>query len=363
MSREVMRYLTVFSYKKDTRELLRRLTQLRCVEMLQAELEEADTALSFDRNGTAEELRRAEEKVATIEEAIETLTPYTKRKNGRFQKRGEVDITEFMSGERHVRAMAALKETKRVADELEKLCLLEKEKRALYDFLSPFAAYPRPLGLRGTEFTEIILGSLPESVDYSVFLRSIEGFYATAERVFFKEKSPTVVCIICHVSDTQALLNMLDDFSFERVEFPEDFVRAGKEIEKVRTSLADIAERKAKAMAALSALAKRIDEIKILYDVEKTALDIIEREMKLGQTEQTDLLCAWVPESEEKRVVMTLESFDAAYELRDAREDDQAPVLFTGVSKLFSKLFKQFYVGDERPFEAAAPSEKYIIEK
>lgn len=363
MSREVMRHLTVFSYKKDTRALLRRLTQLRCVEMLQAELEECDEPLCLERPDTAEALRRAEGKVTAIEGAIETLTPYSKRKKRIFRKRKEVDIADFMTGERYSGARAILKETERVSEELAGLCTLEKEKRALYESLSPFEAYPRPLGLRGTEYTEIILGSLPASTDYSAFLRSIEGFYATAERVFFKEKSPVFVCVICHVSDTQALLNMLSEYSFERVEFPEDFARASREIARVKTSLADIEERKAQARAKLSALARQIGDIEILYDVEKTELGVIKQEMKLGSTEHTDVLCAWVPASEEKRVTIALEAFDAAYVFRDAREDEEIPVLLTGWGAFSSKLLKGFSDKGERPFAAVVPSEKYIIEK
>lgn len=360
MSREVMRHLTVFSYKKDTRALIRRLTQLRCVDIQSTELEGSDEVLSFDRPDTVEDKRRAEETVETVDRALGTLYPYKKRKR---RSKKEVDISDFMTGERYSRAQAAVRDTERASAQLSELCTAEKEKREFYGALLPFEAYPRPLGLRGTEYTEMILGSLPAGTDYSAFLRSIEGFYAMAERVYCKEKSPIFVCIISHVSDTRALCEMLSEYSFQRVEFPESFSRASREIARVRAELAEIAERKGQTRAKLSALAGQSDEIEILYDVEKTTLGIIEQEMKLGQTEHTDVLCAWVPSSAEKRVAMALEAFDAAYEFREAREDEAPPELIVGNCLLRRNFFKRFYERGGVPFEAAAPSEKYIIEK
>ena len=369
MSREEMRWLTVLSYKKDTRALMRRLMYLRCVDIQCAELEgEGFTLECFD---VSEDKARAEEKLCAIVRAQEELCGYRKRRLGFDRRRKSVDISGFITGERYGRAQTAVKETEMAARELSELCESAKEKRALYESLLTFRAYPRPLGLRGTEYTEIILGSLPADTDYSAFLRSIEDFYATAERVLYKEGSDIFVCVICHVSDVAALMEMLSSYGFVRAEFPEGYSRASRKIERVKKEILELELRIEQTKARLSGLADQLDDIDILYDVEKTTLNIIESQAMLAQTEHTDVLCAWVPKSETKRIILSLEAFDAAYELRAPYENETPPILLKGLAGALARssllqrigLFKGFYKGGGKPHEALLPSEKYTVEK
>ena len=324
-----MKKLTVFSYKKDVRALMRRLTHLRCVDIRQTELGERNSVLSLERFNCIEDKGLAEERVRSILRALKTLYPYSKRKKSLVRPRIEVDISRFVTGERYGRALSAVEETERAHGLLAKLDEREREARALYESLLPFRAYPRSLGIEGTEHTEIILGSVPASTDFSSLVRSLEAFYASVEKIFYKEKVGLFVRVICHVSDRGQVTRTLSSFGFVRSNFPKGFGRASDELLKVRAELREIAARKEQVKAKLSSLAERLDDIEILYDVEKTTLNILEQEMKLGATEHTAMLEAWVPSVDEKKVSSAIEKFDAAYEFRDPKPYEEPPTLLS----------------------------------
>ena len=365
-----MRRLIVLSYKKDTRTLIRKLMQLRCVEIQSTDL--CGGGYELDRPAVSADVERAEKRLCAISEAQRTLLACGKRKRGLLGRKRAVDMAEFITGERYGRAQAAVKETEIAARELDGLCKKEGEARALLASLLPFKAYPRPLGLHGTEHTDIILGSLPAGCDYSAFLGVIEGFYAMSERVLFKEGAESFVCVICHKSDTVALLEAVAALGFSKIEFPDSFLRAGREIERVEEELRELGAKIAQTKAELARLSSRLDDIDVLYDVEATALKTVLIHSDLGCTEHIDVLCGWVPERDMKRVCLCLESFDAAYELSKPQDwNNIPPVLLTGVAGKLARvgflrrigLFNRYYKDGAKPFRAAVPSEKYTVEK
>ena len=108
MSVSTMKKLTVFSSEKDSDAILRKLMNLRCVQIEPADV--STEALQLRRLRGAPE--RCEELEAHLEElstAIAALTPYTLRKKGLGRRLHRVDRAAFLADGRAEAAEQAAK--------------------------------------------------------------------------------------------------------------------------------------------------------------------------------------------------------------------------------------------------------------
>lgn len=337
MSVNKMKKLTAFAYKSDAHSLMRRLTQLRCVDVRQADLGDRGSALELSRFDCADERRALDAEIKELVRVLKELYPYSVRKKSLIRPRIEVDMAKFTSGDGIRVATRALDEGKAALDRLEGVKKRTKEVDSLYESMLPFAEYPRPLSMCSTEYTSVILGAFPPKADFERIEKEIEHYYAIAERIFFKEKAGLFARIICHVSDERDVLQALSSLGFCRISFPEGAGRAADELIKLGRERKALADEEAKIKRQLAAAARSINELEILYDVKKTTLNVLEQQEKLGATEYSVVLEAWVPEGAQTAVANCISSFDAAFELRDPKDYEKPPTLLSnnGFAKNF----------------------------
>lgn len=337
MSVNKMKRLTAFAYRSDANSLMRRLTHLRCVDVMQTDLGKEGSVLQLSRFDCADERRELEAEIKDIDRALKALYPYSVRKKSLIRPRIEVDIAKFTSGDGYRNARAALEGTIQALDRLDSVRKRASDAAALYESMLPFAEYPRPLSLRSTEHTSVILGSFPPSADFARITKKIECYYAIAEKIFFKEKAGLFARVICHVSDEREVLQALSSLGFCRISFPEGTGRAADELIRLGRERRALADEEAREKKKLASLARSIDALEILYDVEKTSLCVLMQQEKLGTTEYSAMLEAWVPEGTETAVAECLSSFDAAFELRDPKPYEKPPTLLSnnGFAKNF----------------------------
>lgn len=345
MSVSKMRKLTVFSYRNDVKPLIRKLTYLRCVDIRSTDLVCPGNALSLSRYDCIEEKGKAEADLEAVKKALDVLYPYSKRTKSLIRPRIEVDPELFVSGTRYENAKKAVKQTLGISQTLDDLADEEAELRSLYTSLLPFGRYPSDLGFCGTEHTSVILGSVTSSAktpekdraEFAKLLHAVEPFYATVNHISRHGKM-RYIRIICHKSDEKDTLKALSPFGFVRISFPKNYGKAADIIPTVKKRAKEIYTCRQKEKEKLSRLALMLDELEILYDAEKTSLGIINQESKLGTTEYTVMLEAWVPEKAEKKVSSLLSDFDTAYEFRDPKPYEEPPVLL--VNNGFAKNFE-----------------------
>ena len=338
MSVSEVKKLTALSHKKDVRALMRRLTYLRCVDVRYTDVGERGSALALDRYDSIADKMNAERQMESIKRALDALYPYSTRKKSLIRPRIETDVAKFISSDRYKKAKAAVDGAIEALDALAALDAEEKERESFCERLLPFKSYSRPLGISGTEQTSIMLGSFSAGTDMARIETALEPYYAFAEKIFLKEKVGLFVRVVCHVSDEREVARALASFGFVRCRFPEDMGRASEELPRVKRQIKDIREKRERLKLSLAKYAERLDDIEILYDVEQTTLNVIEQELKLGATEQTAMLEAWVPADAEKRVVECLIKHEAAYELREPKEYEDVPTLL--VNNGFAKNFE-----------------------
>lgn len=339
-----MKKLTVFSYRDDVRHIIRKMTYLRCVDIRQTDLGGTSNALSLSHYDCIEERNKAEASVENVKKALSALYPYSKRTKSLIKPRIEVDLNEFMSGGRYERAKETVSETLSAVASLEELKERENELRTLYTSLLPFKRYASDLGIQGTEHTSVLLGSVRASKDhekdeedFAKLVKAAEPFYASVDNISRREKT-RYIRIICHKSDEKDVLKALSPFGFVRLSFPQEYGKAQDIIPQVKRSAREICERQRREKEKLSRLALMLDELEILYDAEQTSLGIINQEAKLGTTEYTAMLEAWVPAKSEKKMAEMLSSFEAAYEFRDPKPYEDPPVLL--INNGFARNFE-----------------------
>lgn len=76
----------------------------------------------------------------------------------------------------------------------------------------------------------------------------------------------------------------------------------------------------------ISALACHLDDLCMLYDIEKTNLEVIKVKEKAAYSDTCAFILGWMPKKAQERVEIALSEFLCAYEITDPDEDDEPPV-------------------------------------
>ncbi len=329
MSVSVMKKLTVFATVDDADSIVRKLMNLRCVEIRNsAEIEGRDTeaeCLNRDHECNLKK-NELEKNVAVIAQAQALLSQYSTAKKGLFGKSVKnANREEFCRDGSEKKAWDTVKEALSLEAKRDGLSAEISRLRSVCSSIEPWLRYELPLNYESTKYTDIILGVLPTSVDLDSIVNS-EEFVGYAERVS-DDATGQFISVICHKSDTDSVLHTLSMFGFIRSNFgnmrstpaclfkdtSQEIMNAERESEAVREQLCD--------------LARSLDDVEILYDIEATALAAAENKLKLVRTQKCVILDGWCPAESEDKVSSVLDKFECAYETEAPSSDDDVPIL------------------------------------
>ena len=330
MSVSVMKKLTVLAPERDADRLVRRLMRLRCAELTSVplgDLPDGGTLLRYDCDTTRAE---AERRVADVTAAIPLLEAYTVKAMPWNKKPVAITTEEFRKSGRFdtaretVAEVLALRDTRTAAtneyNRLSDLC----------QSLTPWLEYQQPLTGEGTNLCEVWLGTLPPKTLISEADDALADLHAGVEEIH-RDETALYVSVLLLKEDSDATARALAGKGFLRLTFkglPAEGDVPAKEQHKLCLRKLDELDNQLQICAdRLRALSERLPDVKVLFDLEMTALTAARQKQKLATTEQCVVLEAWVPAERETRVSAALDKLPCAYGLEEPAPDEEPPIL------------------------------------
>lgn len=330
MSVSVMKKLTVLAPERDADRLVRRLMRLRCAELTSVplgDLPDGGTLLRYDCDTARAE---AERRVADVTAAIPLLEAYTVKAMPWNKKPVAITTEEFRKSGRFdtaretVAEVLALRDTRTAAtneyNRLSDLC----------QSLTPWLEYQQPLTGEGTNLCEVWLGTLPPKTLISEADDALADLHAGVEEIH-RDETALYVSVLLLKEDSDATARALAGKGFLRLTFkglPAEGDVPAKEQHKLCLRKLDELDNQLQICAdRLRALSERLPDVKVLFDLEMTALTAARQKQKLATTEQCVVLEAWVPAEREARVAAALDKLPCAYGLEEPAPDEEPPIL------------------------------------
>ncbi|MBQ9151441.1 MAG: V-type ATP synthase subunit I [Clostridia bacterium] len=327
MSVCVMKKLTVLASERDADKLVRRLMRLRCVEIDAVplgDLPDGGTLLRYDCDTVRAE---AERRVADVTAVLPILDGYAVHAKPP-KKPIAVTAEAFRASGRLDAARGVVSEVLEIRDG-RVACQNEHNRlEALCRSLAPWLEYSAPLEGEATERCEIWLGTLPAKTLISEADDALSDLHAGVEEVS-RDKDAFYVSVLLMKEDSDAVARALAGIGFTRISF-KGLPSSGTAAENHRQCIRRMGELDNQLQTysdRLLKLADKLDEVRVLYDVEMTTLTAARQKQKLAATEHCAVLEGWVPAEREERVAAALDRLPCAYGMEDPAEEDEPPVL------------------------------------
>lgn len=324
MSVSKMQRLTVFAFREDVDRIVRRLMDLRCVDVRVAD--PARGAAVFPCLDVDRELAETERKLAVIGEALPVLAKYATKKKGLARRVLRANRSKFV---RDGRAEAAMETAKQALECKEKLRAIEAEQGQLRDLteaVAPWLAFDQPLNEMETAKTVTVLGAFPPAVLPAEAEAALADANMIGEPVL-QEKSGTYFAVTYLKSEESEANRILTGFGFLKTELQTQEGTAAQIAERSAERIGSLREEFLQTEEVLRDLAEKKDDVEILSDIEETNRTTAKLKQKLAQTGHCAILDGWVPASMANMVGEALENDECAFELEDPAPEDEPPVL------------------------------------
>ena len=321
MSISTMKKLTVLAHEQDADAIVRRMLHLKCVQIQRSIPEAGELALErVESDGKQTEIR---ERMAHIEAAMPKLAKYSTRRGGIGRHIQRLDRAAFVADGRAKRAWLAVERTLAVTTRMDEIAAEQTHNEATMQSLFPWLNYDAPLNEAGSAHTAMQLGSC------SVKLYDYEGLEAAGAYVedVSDDGKTQYFTVTYHKEDEETVTAALDKCAFLKAGFPEVSTTAQAAYDALERHQSSLEDEHASLVEALMDLSESLDDIRILYDVEGTDLNICLQKQKLYHTQNCIVLAGWLPEVAEKRVLEGLSAFECACEISEPDEGDDVPVL------------------------------------
>lgn len=319
-----MKRLTVLSLASDADAIVRKLMNLRCVEIQNTEIGDGEIlSAHFDTDG---QKSRADGRLRKIRETIPLLNRYTTRKKGLGRSLHRVNREAFLSDGRAEEAWKTVEKTLSICERMKAIEGEVTRMESQQEALQPWLEYDVVLSLDGSEKTTLILGSYPSGVSMDAAMAELLEAGAYAELVS-EEKNGTFLSVLCHKTDEERVNRVLASRGFVKTTFRDIDTTAAVAHDGLVSKLSELESEREQQEELLRVYAENLDLIEILCDIEETNANAARHLHKLATTKKCAVLDGWIPKFTHDAVVEVLASFECAYEIADPAPEDEPPVL------------------------------------
>ena len=327
-----MNKLTVLAYSSDADAIVRRLMDLKCVQIRQT-VPDADL-LALERLEGDGQRAESERRLSAIREVIPLLAKYSRRKGSIGRRVHRVDREKFVADGKAEQAWKTVEFAQSTWHQMQLNEAEQTQKEALMQSMLPWLEYDAPLSAQHSSKTVTVLGSyagklLPDE--------PLEAAGAYVEPVS-EDEGGRYLAITYHKDDTEAVERVLLDYGFVKNTFSEIDTTAQAAYDRAEFRLAELKEAVVLLNDKLMGYADFLDDIEILSDIEETTVNVCLQKQKLLKTKNCVVLEGWIPEARAEAVTDTLSKFECACELALPEEGEEPPVLLKNNS--FSGTFE-----------------------
>lgn len=279
---------------------------------------------------TLGELNRAEDKLFRAKTAMESLSPYDKRKKGLFAPKRAVSRGEYAQ---------ALEEEKEIEKIISTVCSYEKtkeemqsEKNHLEHQIEQLKLYEKldvPLEIKGTKLTTAMIGTIPALFEISEIRKKMEEEQMAAEllEVSADEVSHYVFVLFLD-EESERFGALLEEYGFLKGGF-EMRGTAADNIRAARKKQSDITARAEHIEADLLTMVEYLPQLELYYDHLSAERDKISAASSFLETESTFYLHGWLPAESCESLKKFLEEQhpQIVIEITEPQKEEEYPIL------------------------------------
>lgn len=214
MSIVKMKRIRLIALAEDRDALLSSLLHVGCVEISEPEIpqgEDGNPLLHRDAAGVAQ----AKAQLTALQHALEVLRKYAPRKKGMFAPRDTIREKELLDEKAMAAALSKAEAVNEHAKAVGQLNTREARLHTEQLALQPWRAYDLPLEEDGTKTTAILLGTVPNAVDFEAMAGAVMESAETAWlKLLSTDREQQYLEIIVHRSQEQLALETLRTYGF-----------------------------------------------------------------------------------------------------------------------------------------------------
>jgi len=192
--------------------------------------------------------------------------------------------------------------------------------------LCPWLSHDLPLEVETTDTACLWLGVFPAAVRLSAVEGALADLHAGVEEVY-RDQAGFYAAVMFHKADEEAVNRGLVSLGFVKSNFKDITGTAKQAIRAAEKKMDELDNRLQGCIDRLCELSPMLEDLQVLYDVEKTTLLAAQHKQKLAETESCVILEGWVPTEACDKVKHALRHLYCAYDLVEPEEGEEPPVL------------------------------------
>ena len=320
-----MKQIRLIALAKDRDALLSELLHVGCVEVREPEeaLSEGDALLHRDVSALAD----ARGDLTGLQHAIEILGKYAPRKKPLLSLRPTIKEAELLD---EAARRSALEKAEKINGHARTIGQLNaREARVHADRLSlqPWENCDIPLETKGTSKTEILLGAVPATADFSALTGALDEAAGAAEvRELSCDREQRYLEILVHKDCRQEALDTLRSFGFSFAQLKDLTGTARENILALGRELDEIAAQRNREIAAIAEMGPCLDELKLGLDRMEQVIAAESAKERLLTGGSILYLEGWASVPEIPALEKALAKFDCAWELTEPKEEEYPDV-------------------------------------
>ena len=323
-----MKRLRLIALAGDRDALLASLLHAGCVEIREPEEyfdDEADASL-LHRDAAAGAEAKAE--LTELQHAMDVLRQYAPQKGGMFTPRVQVKEKDLLNEAARRAALEKARSVNEHAKAIGALSARETRTRAEQLSLQPWSSCDVPLEEKGTACVELLLGTVPNTVDFNAMAGAVEDAAEADVRLLSQDREQQYLEVLVHKAAKNAALEALRTYGFSFAQLKDLTGTAAENIRALDGELKGIEKERTQEIEAIKALGGSWNELQLCVDQVTQVLRTENAKERLLTGGAVLYLEGWLAAEAEGDLKKALASFDCAYELLEPtpEENPQLPV-------------------------------------
>lgn len=337
MSIVKMKRIRLIALAEDRDALLSSLLHVGCVEISEPEIpqgEDGNPLLHRDAAGVAQ----AKAQLTALQHALEVLRKYAPRKKGMFAPRDTIREKELLDEKAMAAALSKAEAVNEHAKAVGQLNTREARLHTEQLALQPWRAYDLPLEEDGTKTTAILLGTVPNAVDFDAMAGAVMESAETAWlKLLSTDREQQYLEIIVHRSQEQLALETLRAYGFSFSQLKDLTGTVAENIHRLDEEIRQIGEQRRGEEEAIRTLGAAQQELEVCVDRVQQVLAKEDAKERLLTGGAIICLDGWAEAPEVPALEKALKNFDCAYELTDPTPEEYPQVPVKLKNSVFSR--------------------------
>ena len=318
-----MKRLRLIAMNQDRDALLKSLLHAGCVEISEPEAYLEDEEWSALLRRGSGDLSEAKAVQMELKQAVDVLAKYAPQKSGMFTVRDEIRERDLMDRSSLDKALETARTVNGHAKEMGLLAAKVTRLQGDQLALRPWESCGIPLEQKGTKTVRILLGAVPNTVDFNAMCgAAAEAAEAVEITKLSEDREQQYLEILVHKEKEQAALEVLRSYGFSFAQLKELTGTASENLRKLDDEIRQTERQKEQELEGIKSLAFARKELEVCIDRVEQELateGVKERLLTGGSILYLD---GWTPAEDTGKLEKALKGFDCAWELADPAEED-----------------------------------------